>query len=218
MTRKGSAGDPLAELLTAIPRLVGRPATEQDRQRFTRYLALLLEWNRVHDLTGHKHPRDIVRGLFLDSLLFLPQLPPRPIRLVDIGSGAGIPGLPLRILDPGIDLTVVESRRKRVSFLSAVRRELGLEVTVVEGRAEEMLRQHPDINGRFDAVTARGVAPSKGFLATCLQYARVGGRVIVSAPPAPKRPPLPHPRARWVKAHHSIPGLDRSFLVIDREA
>ncbi len=222
MTRRGSAADPLAELLAAIPRLGGRPATVQDRQRFTRYLDLLLEWNRVHDLTGHKQPRDIVRGLFLDSLLFLPQLPPRPIRLVDIGSGAGIPGLPLRILDPGIDLTVVESRRKRVSFLSTVRRELGLELTVVEGRAEEMLRQQPEIHGkfegRFDAVTARGVAPSRSFLATCLQYARVGGRVIISAPPAPKRPPLPYPHARWVKAHPSIHGLDRSFLVIDREA
>ena len=59
-----------------------------------------------------------MRGLFIDSLLFLPVIPPRPLRLVDIGAGPGIPGIPLRIVEPQISLTIVESRRKPVSFLA----------------------------------------------------------------------------------------------------
>ena len=122
MTRKRSPADPLDELLAAIPILAGRPATADDRRRFQRYLELLVQWNRVHDLTGLKDPGAIVRGLFLDSLLFLAQLPPRPLRLLDIGSGAGVPGVPLHLADSGISLTLLESRRKRVSFLATVRK------------------------------------------------------------------------------------------------
>ena len=219
MTRKGSAADPLAEFLAAIPVLAGRAATPKDRERFARYLTLLLEWNRVHDLTSHKQPREVVRGLFLDSLLFLPQLPPPPIRLLDIGSGAGIPGLPLHLLEPEIGVTLLEARRKRVSFLATVRRELRLEgVEVQEGRADQVLADRPELKGRFDAVTARGVAPSPVFLLTCLEYVRVGGRVIVSGPPdPPKSGPLPHPRGRWEKGSFPIPGLNRWFFVVERE-
>ena len=219
MTRKGSAADPVAELLAAIPVLAGRPATPKDRERFARYLALLLEWNRVHDLTSHKQPREVVRGLFLDSLLFLPQLPPRPLRLLDIGSGAGIPGLPLHLLDPDIRVALLEARRKRVSFLTTVRRELRLDgVEVLEGRAEQVLADRPDLKGGFDAVTARGVTPSTGFVLVCLDYVRVGGRVIVSGPPAPpKSGPLPHPSGRWVKGSFPIPELNRWFFVVERE-
>jgi 16S rRNA (guanine527-N7)-methyltransferase len=220
VTRKGSASDPVAELLAAIPVLAGRPATPKDRERFARYLTLLLEWNRVHDLTSHKQPREVVRGLFIDSLLFLPQLPPRPIRLLDIGSGAGIPGLPLHLLDADISVALLEARRKRVSFLAMVRRELGLNgVEILEGRAEQVLADRPDLKGRFDAVTARGVAPSTDFLLTCLDYVRVGGRVIISGPPAPpKSGPLPHLRGRWVKGSFPIPGLNRWFFLVEREA
>ena len=75
-------------------------------------------------MTALESPAEIVRGLFLDSLLFLRLLPARPISLVDIGAGSGIPGLPLRLVDDRITLTLVESKRKRISFLLAVCREL----------------------------------------------------------------------------------------------
>ena len=219
MTRKGSAGDPLDELLKAIPVLVGRPATGSDRRAFARYLELLVQWNRVHDLTGLKEPRAIVRGLFLDSLLFLSQLPPRPIRLVDIGSGAGVPGIPLRLVEPGIELTLVESRQKRVSFLSTVRRELRLEgVRVLETRAEDALREDSGLEAGFDAVIARAITPTEVFLGTCRRYLKPGGRVVISGPPAAKGlPPNPTGTA-WVRALFPKLGLERTFLTLSHEA
>jgi 16S rRNA (guanine527-N7)-methyltransferase len=218
VTRRGSSGDPLAELLAALPALAGRPAAPEDRRRFTRYLELLVQWNRVHDLTGLKEPREIVRRLFLDSLLFLPQLPPRPIRLVDIGSGAGIPGLPLRIVDDGVDLTVIEARQKRVSFLSTVRRELALEgVAVVEGRAEEIV-QNTEFKGKFEMVVVRGITPTAGFLQICRAFLIPGGKVAISGPPAGKAPPPPPAGGAWKTLRFPKLGLERMFLLSTRES
>ncbi len=218
MTRRGSAGDPLAELLAALPILAGRPATPEDRRRFARYLELLVQWNRVHDLTGLREPREIVRRLFLDSLLFLPELPPRPVRLVDIGSGAGIPGLPLRIVDDGIDLTVIEARQKRISFLSTVRRELALEgLMVVEGRAEEIV-QDTEFKGKFDMVVVRGITPTAGFLQICRAYLMLGGKVAISGPPAGKAPPPPPPGGAWKTIRFPKLGLERMFMLAARDS
>ena len=91
-------------------------------------------------MTARDSAAAIVQDLFIDSLLFLALLPPRPLALVDIGAGAGIPGLPLRLADPAIAVTLVEARRKRISFLLAAQRELDLgNVAVKEGRAEALL-------------------------------------------------------------------------------
>ena len=97
--------------------------------------------------------------LFEDSLLFLPLLPDRPLRVVDIGAGAGIPGMPLRIVDERIEVTLIESKRKRVSFLKTLRRELGLEKSVVveEGRAEALVSEVVRRDGAFDVAVARAV-------------------------------------------------------------
>ena len=99
------APDPLDELTDAIAAFTGHALPREARERFARYLELLVQWNRTHDLVGLDKPFDIVRVLFIDSLFFLPLLPERPIRLVDIGAGAGIPGLPLHLVDPAIELT-----------------------------------------------------------------------------------------------------------------
>ena len=107
--------------MVALRSLSGNPAGPDDRQRFQRYLDLFLRWNGTHRMTALDSAGAIVQDLFIDSLLFLPLLPPRPIALVDIGAGAGIPGLALRLADPGIAVTLIEARRKRVSFLLAAR-------------------------------------------------------------------------------------------------
>ncbi len=134
----------------------------------------------------------IVRDLFIDALLFLPLLPPRPLKLVDIGAGAGIPGLPLSLADPSIAVTLVEARRKRVSFLLATQRELELpNVAVKEGRAEALLQTQPDLVGAFDVVVARSVGPAAELLPLALRYLRSGGLFVASGPPNPlPRPPL----------------------------
>ena len=120
------ATDSLEQLFKAFPALLGRAATPTERNAFGRYADLLILWNRTHHLTALKTRPEIGRGLFLDSLLFRAFLPQGPLRVLDIGAGAGIPGVPLRIVEPGLSLTLVESKRKPVSFLNALVRELGM--------------------------------------------------------------------------------------------
>jgi len=164
--------------------LAGRPATSEDRHSFQRYLDLFLRWNQVHRMTALDSAADVLRELFLGSLLFLALLPARPLKIVDIGAGAGIPGLPLRLADPGIALTLVESRRKRVSFLRAACRELRVpDVAVKEARAEELTQQEPDLRGAFDVVVTRAVAPPVGLLPAALGYLKPGGLFIAAGPP-----------------------------------
>src|SRR5258705_263583 len=172
------------ELLAAIRALTGGAATAEHRQQFQLYLDVFSRWNRVHRMTALGSPAEIVRGLFLDSLLFLSALPPRPLRVVDIGAGSGVPGLPLRLVDPGISLTLVEAKRKRVSFLLAACRELSLlDVSVVEGRAEDLVGAESDLAEGFDAVVARAVGSEKRLFSLALRYLRPGGTVIFAGSP-----------------------------------
>src|SRR5207247_7599124 len=121
----------------------------------------LLQWNRTHTLTAIRSADGIVTGLFQDSLLFLTQLPSGPIRMADLGTGPGIPGIPLRIVREDIALTAVESRRKCVSFLAALKRELNFtDLEVLEGRAVELVQRRPDLAGTVDVVVARAVGIS----------------------------------------------------------
>lgn len=164
--------------MAGLAAVTGEPPSPETRRSFEQYLELFLRWNRTHRMTALS-PAGVVRDLFLDSLLYMTVLPPRPLALADIGAGAGIPGLPLRLADPRITLTLIESRRKRVSFLRAVQRELGLEnVVVEEGRAEELAN-----DASFDAVVARAVANAGSMLPLALQYLKPGGVFVMSGPP-----------------------------------
>jgi len=181
---RASSPDTFAELLGAFPSLVGRAATADDRRQFTRYLDLFNRWNGVHRMTALRSPEEIVRGLFLDSLLFLRVLPPRPLKVVDIGAGSGIPGLPIRLADSAISLTLIEAKRKRVSFLLTACRELGLSnVQILDGRAERLVHENPGVAGSFDAVVARAVGPEEDLLPLALSYARPGGVVVLAGSP-----------------------------------
>lgn len=178
------SSEPLAELLAAIPVLTGRPATKVHREGFQRYLDVFLRWNQVYRMTALESPLEIVRGLFLDSLLFFKLLPARPITLLDIGAGSGIPGLPLRLVDDRISLTVIEAKRKRVSFLLAACRELALpDVRILEGRAEELLERQPTLAGSFDAVAARAVGGEAVIRSVGARYVRPGGTIVITGSP-----------------------------------
>ncbi|MGH7414768.1 MAG: 16S rRNA (guanine(527)-N(7))-methyltransferase RsmG, partial [Candidatus Rokuibacteriota bacterium] len=161
-------------------------------------------------------PGAVVRELFVDSLLFLAILPPRrPISVVDIGAGAGIPGLPLRLADPQIALTLIESRRKRISFLLAACRELELgDVAVVEGRAEDLIERAPELAGAFDAVVARAVGPPDVLLRTALKYLKAGGVFVVSGPPDPAA----HAPLRVVRVPVAGTRTTRAFLKAVKES
>jgi 16S rRNA (guanine527-N7)-methyltransferase len=207
--------DPLDELMVALQALAARPAGRDDRRRFQRYLDLFLRWNGTHRMTALDSAAAIVQGLFIDSLLFLALLPPRPLALVDIGAGAGIPGLPLRLADPAITVTLVEARRKRVSFLLAAQRELDLgDVAVKEGRADVLLEQEPDLAGAFDVVVARSVGPPEALLPLARKYLKAGGLFVVSGPPNP----LPQEPFKIVRV--AVPGTRKSrvFLRAPKES
>jgi 16S rRNA (guanine527-N7)-methyltransferase len=201
--------DPLDELLVALRVLTGLPAGRDERRRFQQYLDLFLRWNRTYRMTALESADAIVRDLLVDSLLFLPLLPARPLALVDIGAGAGIPGLPLRLADPEIAVTLIEARRKRVSFLLAAQRELALgNLIVKEGRAEALLEQEPDLAVSFDVVVARSVGPAAALLPLACKYLKVGGLLLVAGPPDPL------PQARFEMVRVPVPGTlrRRAFL------
>ena len=120
--------------------------------------------------------------------------------------GAGIPGMPLRIIDERIEVTLIESKRKRVSFLKTLRRELGLEksVAVEEGRAEALVSEVLRRDGAFDVAVARAVGNLEQVVPTALQYLKPGGVFIVSAPPPARLAGLERGIAREV-AHLGLP-------------
>ena len=124
---------------------------------FAAYMAEVLRWRARINLTGFRGPRAIARHGFVESLAFLRALPPGPLRVVDIGSGAGFPGIPLRLARPDLRVTLIEARRRRHSFLAHVCRQLGLDdVECLLGRAEA-LGKAAMLRGAFDAAFARAV-------------------------------------------------------------
>ncbi len=112
-------------LLERGTRILGLPLAPEQIEQFLAYLDLLLKWNRRMNLTALRTPAEIISRHFLDSLLLLPHLPETG-RLLDIGSGAGFPGLPLNIARPGLTIDLVEATAKKVSFLKEAVRRLGL--------------------------------------------------------------------------------------------
>ena len=181
MARSARPASALDELGRAIEVITGRAPATEVLTRFAKYLNLLTTWNKTHHLTSYRTPHEVVRGLFIDSLLFLAVLPPRPVRVIDIGAGPGIPGIPLRLVDPGIRITLVESRRKPVSFLAALKRELMLDdVEVVHGRAGE---EESEFKGKYDCVLIRGVRLDETLRSAALGYLKAGGRLVCGAAP-----------------------------------
>ncbi len=214
------ATDPLEQLFKAFPALVGRAATPAERNAFGRYADLLILWNRTHHLTAFKTRAEIGRGLFLDSLLFRALLPRAPLRVLDIGAGAGIPGVPLRMVEPGLSLTLIESRRKPVSFLHALTRELAMpEISVHHARAECVISEVLELTGKCDVVLTRAVGLGVGLNEIAMAYLRVGGRLVASGPPVGS--PMPKINwqgpVEWKTVEFPKIGLARAFLIATKQ-
>lgn len=210
----------LSEALShGFVRLLQRAPSSHELQAFSRYLSLLVQWNRAHHLTGYRTPAEITEKLFLDSLLFLRWIEPPFGKLLDFGAGAGIPGIPIKIVEPGMQVTLLEARRRRSSFLTTVVRELELEgVQVRCERAEELLASEPSLQSAFDFVVARAAGPLKSILPLALAFLTPGGRFIGSGPPTGKPiPPLP-PGIRYHWESIRAPGMvtSRRFLIAEK--
>ena len=134
--------------------------------------------NRRFNLTAISEPPAVIRKHFADSLAPVPYLPTGIRKLVDIGSGAGFPGLVLKICCPDLDITLVESIKKKAAFLTQTAAFLGLDgVNVIERRAEQ-LGHETQYREQFDVATARAVAPLPALLELCLPLLSVGGCFI----------------------------------------
>ncbi len=147
--------------------------------QFAAYEALLLEWNDRISLTAIRQPRDIRIRHFLDALTCATATGPLDGQtLIDVGSGAGFPGLPLKILYPDLRLTLVDSVAKKARFLELVAAELGMmDVTVVAERVET-LGHDPALREQFDWAMGRAVAELRVLAEYLLPFCRPGGRLL----------------------------------------
>jgi 16S rRNA (guanine527-N7)-methyltransferase len=183
-------------LLVAGCRQLGVALDARQQGQFEQYYRELVTWNERLNLTTITGYDDVQVKHFLDSLVSLPiiatelgqTLPlDKPLRLVDVGSGAGFPGLPIKIASPMLDVTLMDGTQKKVHFLQQVVDTLQLtSIQIVHGRAEELGRnsQHRD---RYDLVTARAVAPLNVLAEYLLPLVRPGGlAVIYKGPGAPQ--------------------------------
>ncbi len=208
---------------------MGIPLTEAQLERFQRYRALLLEWNQRFNLTAIDSPEQVEVRHFLDSLSCLSALaelaeregavrPGMPARAIDVGTGAGLPGLALKIVWPALELTLLEATAKKVRFLEHVIAELNLQnVTAIHGRAEE-LAHAPEHRERYDLALARAVAPLGPLLELTLPFLRHRGWLLAQKGPAVAKEVMAAERALAVLGghlHRVIP-VEVPYLAEDR--
>ena len=201
---------PLEALAKGAAPILARPLAPSELAGFSNYLNLLVKWQKVHRIVGSADPMWIVEHLFLDSLLFLTLLPPSLRTLVDLGSGAGLPGLPIKIVSRELEITLVESRRRRAAFLSSAVRELQLErAHVVEGRIENLLGE---LEGRFEGVVMRCAGDVGELIPLAARLVESHGVVVAAGPPRPK----PLALGEWVTVPGVKPGTTRRFAIYRR--
>ena len=164
----------------------GIPCTDALAAMLCRYQEMLLDWNTRMDLTAVTDEADMLDRHIVDSLmpLTIPSLLPRVGALIDVGTGAGLPGMPLAMACPDLRVTLMDAQQKRLSFLQAVIDDLGLSnVTLIHARAEDGARQK-QLREQFDAAVARAVAPLPVLAEYLLPFVRPGGSAICWKGPA----------------------------------
>lgn len=167
------------ELLIDGIKKLGMETTEEQIERFSKYSELLKEWNNKINLTAITDDDGISVKHFLDSILPLAHIEIKTgANIADVGTGAGFPGLPIKIIRDDINLTLIDSLNKRINFLTLVSSELNSSNTVcVHGRAEDLSRK-PEYREKFDYVISRAVANMTALSEYCLPYIKPGGMFI----------------------------------------
>ena len=161
--------------LISMAKAMGIKITPAQAEQFQRYLELLLEWNEKMNLTAITDPAEVQEKHFLDSLTLLTCCKIKEgAKVIDVGTGAGFPGIPLKILRPDIQLTLLDGLNKRLVFLGEVCSALGMEAERVHKRAEEA-GLDKKMRESFDVATARAVAPLNILSEYCLPLVKMKG-------------------------------------------
>jgi 16S rRNA (guanine527-N7)-methyltransferase len=165
------------DLLIEGAKTFGIDLDDKAIEAFGLYLSELLKWNQKINLTAIRSEKGIVLKHYLDSLSVYPYLPEHSF-ILDIGSGAGFPGIPLKIIQPSFEVTLIDSVRKKVDFQRHIIRRLGLKGTeAIHGRVQDrgILR---DLGGRFDIILSRAFSDLQTLLALSLPFLKQEGTVI----------------------------------------
>jgi 16S rRNA (guanine527-N7)-methyltransferase len=166
----------MVDLLKSGSREVGVTLNQHMLQMLLMYFNELKEWNQKVNLTSLRNDRVIIIDHFIDSLSVVPHLP-QTGNLVDIGSGAGFPGLPIKIAKPELDVTLIEAKRKKINFLRQVIILLNLShITAVHGRIEKLVSDNEC--GLFDILIARAFSALEMLLQLASPMLKRGGQLI----------------------------------------
>ena len=159
--------------------------SDEMKRQFSKYYEMLVEWNKVMNLTGITEYEEVYEKHFLDSICIVKAFSEKNIflsdttkKVIDIGTGAGFPGIPLKIVFPDMDITLLDSLNKRINFLNAVIEELGLSgIDTIHGRAEDYAKnqQHRE---KYDLCVSRAVANLSTLSEYCVPFLKRGGYFI----------------------------------------
>lgn len=159
---------------------LGVTVTEAQAATLDRYVEHMIETNKNLNLTAITEPRDIEIKHLLDCIA-LCGVPELTSSVADVGTGAGFPGIVIKVLRPELELTLIDATAKKLGFIERICAELGIEVTTLHGRAEELARG--EYREAFDTVVCRAVAPMCSLVEYCLPLVKPGGHLIAMKSP-----------------------------------
>ena len=169
--------DSFFELMQEYANKLNIKFNEKQQEQFFKYMNLLLEWNEKINLTAITIPNEIILKHFIDSITILKYIP-NDIKLIDIGTGAGFPGVPIKIINNSINVTLLDSLNKRIKFLNEIIHELKLEnINATHSRVEEFGRNKLN-REKYDIATSRAVASLNILAEYMLPLLKVGGKCI----------------------------------------